>query len=98
MFLVTHQGYLYIYYDLMTKLIVCWTTMRRIKINIYYYAKKITYCLIGFTCNEYMRTRLSLQYCSQLMSNKRNPAYPVVFQPQYRALYENKEKAMFNRL
>ena len=40
------------------------------------------------------RTRLSLQYCSQLMSNERNPAYPVVFQPQYRALYENKEKAI----
>ena len=26
------------------------------------------------------------------MSNARNPAYPVVFQLQYRSLYENKEK------
>ena len=40
------------------------------------------------------RIKLSLQYCSQLMSNERNPAYPVVFRPQYRALYENKEKVI----
>ena len=40
------------------------------------------------------RIKLSLQYCSQLMSNARNPAYPVVFHPQYRALYDNKEKAI----
>ena len=28
------------------------------------------------------------------MSNERNPAYPIIFQPHDRALYENKEKAI----
>ena len=44
------------------------------------------------------RIKLSLQYGSQLMSNERNPAYPVVFHPQNNLkllfIYENKEKAI----
>ena len=40
------------------------------------------------------RTRLSLQYCVKLMSNEVNPAYSAVFQSDFVATYEAKERAI----
>ena len=40
------------------------------------------------------RTRLSLQYCSKLISNEVNPAYSSVFQSDFIATDEAKERAI----
>ena len=40
------------------------------------------------------RTRLSLQYCVKLMSDEVNPAYLSVFQTDFVASYEAKERAL----
>ena len=40
------------------------------------------------------RIKLALQFSVKLMSNVKNPAFPMVFQPDYRALFENNERAI----
>ena len=40
------------------------------------------------------RTHLSLQYCIKLMSNEVNPAYSAVFQSNFVATYEAKERSI----
>ena len=41
-----------------------------------------------------MLSRLFLQYCVKLMSNEVNPAYSAVFQSNFLATYEAKERAI----
>ena len=41
-----------------------------------------------------MRTHMSVQYCVKLMSSEVNPAYSAVFQSDFVATYEAKERAI----